>query len=249
MKEFKIEKKKNIFLIYFSFLLLYIILGELTPILNFLPKPQILLDSFFSLWTDYNLLAELGITTFTVYVGIFLGVLILEITSGVLVKFLSSNKYSLELFKFLKYFPAFFFAILFSFWFPDSIIAQLVFVVLAFVSIMFVPIQNALKNVNESYVDSALSYKVSESKLSKIIWKDSQPKIYSNLNRIHYYVWTLVMIFEYIGTFNGVGSVYYNAHNYNDYAAFFSLAVLIAFLIWIGDSLIILIKNKLIDWE
>ena len=38
-------------------------------------------------------------------------------------------------------------------------------------------------------------------------------------------------------------------HNYNDYAAFFSLAVLIAFLIWIGDSLIILIKNKLIDWE
>ncbi len=247
----KIEKKNKYqsFLIYFSILAAYIVLGEFTSLINFLPKPTILLDSFSSLWTDYNLLAEISISTTAVYLGLFIGIIFIEIASSFIISLFNEKRNVMQLFNFIKYFPAFFFAILFSFWFSDSIIAEIIFAIIAVIAILLSSIQSALNSTNKNYVDTSLSYNISKGKLAHIIWKDAQPKVYSNLKRVHYYLWALIMIFEFIGTFNGVGSVYYFAHNYNDYAAFFSLAILIAILIWIGDSLIILLKNKLINWE
>ena len=243
------NKKYNSVIIYFALIMIYIVLGELTSLLNFLPKPSILFESFVSLWSDYNLFAELSISTAAVYLGLLFGIAILELLSKYLISLKNESGKVFEYFAFLKYFPAFFFAILFSFWFPDSIIAEIIFSTLAVLAILIPFAQKAFSDANKSFIDSALSYKVSKSELTNIIWKDSQPKIYEKLTRVHYYLWILIMIFEFIGAYNGVGSVYYKAHNFNDYTAFFSLAILIAILIWLGDSLIRLLKNKIIFWE
>ena len=147
-------------------------------------------------------------------------------------------------------FPAFFFAVLFAFWFGDSILAELIFAVIVAVFFVTVDYMKAAASVPEEYLNSAKSLQLSNIELHKnVTWKYSLPILFGNLSKLHYYLWVLLLIYEFIGTVNGFGGIYNLALEYNDFSVIVLLGIIIALLIWLGNSIINYLQKKLVFWK
>ena len=230
---------------------LYVFLFEfILPINKVLPKPSLIYESIFSLWSDYNLLGAFAVSASAVYTSIIVGYLIINFTSGFWISVFKKNENILLPFRFFRYFPAFFYAVIFAFWFPESIFAEYFFALIAAVFFIALTMKTEIPKVKKEYLDSAKSLGVSESNInSKIIWKLIQPQVFESLTRLHYYLWVLVLVFEFIGKISGFGGIYDQLLSYNDFAGLFTLAIFISVIIFAGNSFINFFKNKIIYWR
>ncbi len=242
---------KHQLIVFLTFVFVYVLLFEfILPVNKILPKPSLLLESYSSLWTDYNLFGAFAITTSVIYLSIIVGYLFAASISGMLIKSFYNTPGIFNGLKIFRYFPAFFYAILFAYWFEGSIIAEFIFTFLAVVFILGLNIFNQLGSVKPEYIESAKSLGIYESKIySEVIWKSIQPEIFESLFRLHYYIWVLVLLFEFVGGSDGFGLIYRSLLTFQDLAALFSLAILISLLIWLGKFLIRFFQKKLIYWE
>jgi ABC-type nitrate/sulfonate/bicarbonate transport system permease component len=152
-------------------------------------------------------------------------------------------------FRLFRYLPAFFFAVIFNFWFSKNLIGEFIF---SFILVLFLVSKKLFeesKNVKEEYLLVARNLKLTPSDIyEKIYWKSALPVLSDYFKRIHYYLWVLVLVYEFIGNSHGVGSIYRASLAYNDFTALFTLAIMIALLIWFGDFFIASLKKKLIHW-
>lgn len=251
MKNFFGKNFKHQIAVFLTVVFVYILLFEfILPVNKILPKPSLLLESYSSLWFDYNLFEAFALTTSVIYLSILLGYLIISLFSGLLIRSFYDTPGIFNGLKIFRYFPAFFYAVVFAYWFEGSIIAEFVFIFIAVVFLLGLNIFDQLKNVKSEYVDAAKSLGISESKIhSEVIWKSIQPEIFDSLFRLHYYVWVLVLLFEFIGGSEGFGVIYRSLLTFQDLAALFALAILISLLIWLGKFLISFFQKKLIYWE
>ncbi len=242
---------KHQILVFLSVIFVYVLLFEfILPVNKVLPKPTLLLESYSSLWTDYNLFSAFAVTTSVIYLSLLLGYLFIILISGPLIKSFIETPGLYNGLKIFRYFPAFFFAVLFAFWFDGSIISEFLFSFIAVVFFLGLNIIENIKSVKEEYLDSAKSLNIPNSKIySEIIWKSIQPDVFNSIFKLHVYIWVLVLVFEFIGGRDGFGLIYRTVFAYNDLAALFALAVLISILIWFGKVLIRLFQNRLIYWE
>lgn len=234
-----------------TLLFVYIVLFEfILPVNKVLPRPSLLWESLLAVWPVYNLLFEISISTFIIYGAIISGYLLLYILRIPILKLLSIFSGGLELLKVFKFFPAFFYAIIFAYWFPESIIAEFIFILIAVLFYLFAAVKEYLPNLKENYILVAKNLETEDNKLySEILWKQLQPEIFSSLRKMHYFAWILVLIFEYISNYAGIGHIYNVALSYNDFAGLFSIAIYAAILILIGDSLIKFSKIRFIYWD
>ncbi|MFH1197033.1 MAG: ABC transporter permease subunit [bacterium] len=248
---FKNENLKNMLLVFLAFLLVYITLFEfILPVNRILPKPSLLWESFIALWAHYSLLQNFLVTGSVVYLGIIAGYLIISFLSGYLIKLNVELPGFFNGLRLFRYFPAFFFAMLFSFWFEGSLTGEYIFAISCAVIFIGIALNNSLKEIKSEYVYAALSLGIKKEKIYRdVIWKLNQPAVVRTLSRLHIYLWTLILIFEFIGASSGLGNVYRFIIYYNDFAALFASAVFISVVIWIGNILIGFIENKLIRWE
>jgi len=100
------------------------------------------------------------------------------------------------------------------------------------------------------YFHAAKSLGLSKGKiLSKVVWKNIQPKFYSNLSSIHSQAWLVILVYEFIGGVVGIGSVYRLAYNFNDVFAIISLGIFISLLIMTVNVLIKIVIAKIIFWN
>lgn len=248
-------QKKQILKNRLSFLLvllfIYVVLFEfILPFNKILPKPSLLLESLPALFEDYQLQTEMAITTTIIYLSIPVGYLILKVFSPVLSKVITMSPGVFNNFKLFKNFPAFFFAVLFAFWFDDSLFAELVFAVVASTFFLIVVYIEASQKVKQNYKDAAMSLLIVEKELhKKVVWKHTQPTIFSEMNRLHYYLWVLILIYEFIGGVNGFGSIYIYALDYQDFSAIVMLGIVVALLIWLGNSIIDYFHSRLVFWK
>lgn len=216
------------------------------PINKVLPKPSLIVESFSSLLYDYSLLNAFAISASAVYTSIIIGYLLISLTSGFWINTFLKNENITVPFRLFRYFPAFFYAVIFAFWFPESIIAEYFFALIAAVFFIAITVKSELCKVKGEYLDSARSLGIPE---SNIIWKLIQPGVFESIARLHYYLWVLVLVFEFIGRISGFGGVYSELLRYNDFAALFALAVFISVIIFAGNSFIIYFRNKVIFWQ
>ncbi len=239
----------------FKFLLVllfaYVVLFEfILPVNRVLPRPSLLLDSMIAVWRDYNLLYEISISTLIIYGAMIAAYLLIHLLRQPLLKTISLISGGLNLLRVFRFFPAFFYAVIFAYWFPDSLVAEFGFVLVAFVFYMLAEIRLSLPNVNNNYILVAGNLGVPENRVySEVIWKELQPGVFSALGRMHYFAWILVLIFEYIGNYAGLGHVYNAALTYNDFAGLFSIAIYASLLILLGDFLVKYAKKRLIYWD
>ncbi|MEW6507928.1 MAG: ABC transporter permease subunit [Bacteroidota bacterium] len=232
-------------------LFVYVVLFEfILPLNKVLPKPTLVLYSFGYIWTDYNFLEAVTITSTSVYLSLLLAYFVVNLTAGFIIKYAVEYPEAVEKLKVFRYFPAFFFAILFSYWFHNSIFAEFLFAFLSSLVLIVIQLIAALKNYNKVYVEVAKNLGVENQQIySKVIFKNLQPNLFTELVRIHYYLWILVMVYEFINSINGFGGVYRTALQYNDFAGLFSIAILISVLILFGSLIIKIFHEKIIFWE
>ncbi|MBU2493937.1 MAG: hypothetical protein KJ571_15015 [Bacteroidetes bacterium] len=245
-----INSKKKLIILLLVIAVYYFLFEFILPLNRILPKPSLLIESYSSLWNDYNLFSAFLVSASAVYTSIIVGYLIVNFTSGFWISTFIKNEKLLVPFKIFRYFPAFFYAVIFAFWFPESIIAEYFFGLIAAVFYFVLTIKNELPNVKIEYIDSAKSLSISESKINSIVlWKIIQPNVYDSISKLHYYIWVLVLIFEFIGKISGFGGIYNSLLTYNDFAALFALAIFISIIIFAGNSFINFFKNKIIYWR
>ncbi len=242
-------KSKLAFILVLVFI--YVLLFEfILPLNMVLPKPSLVFESFSYIWADYNFLEAIAITSTSVYLSLFVAYLTVSSLSGLVIKLAIEYPYAIEKLKVLRYFPAFFFAIIFSYWFENSILAEFLFAFLSSIILITIQMIIATKKHNKVYVDIASNLGIKKYKIySNVIFKNIQPYLFSELIRIHYYMWVLVMVYEFINAINGFGGVYKSALIYRDFSGLFSIAILISILILFGSYIIKIIHEKLFYWE
>jgi ABC-type nitrate/sulfonate/bicarbonate transport system permease component len=215
-----------------------------------LPKPSLVFESFGYIWADYNFLEAIAITSTSVYLSLVVAYLAVSSLSGLIIKITLEFPNAIEKLKVLRYFPAFFFAIIFSYWFGKSILAEFLFAFISSIILISIQLVIATKKHNKVYVNIATNLGIKKNKIySNVIFKNIQPYLFNELIRIHYYLWVLVMVYEFINVINGFGGVYKTALLYRDFAGLFSIAILISVLILFGSYLINKIHEKIFYWE
>lgn len=232
-------------------LFVYVVLFEyVLPVNKILPKPDLLLESLIAVWKDYSLLQSAAATTTIIYLSLALSYFIFIKAAPLLMRFFTAYNESAESLKIFRYFPAFFFAILFSFWFGDSFFAEFLFAVVVSFFMFSFSLFRYNGETNENYKLTAQNLGVAGNQLySKVLFKSIQPRIFEDMRRTHYYIWILIMIYEFVSSAEGFGGVYRQALNYNDFSALFSIAVIISLLILLGDLVYKIIREKIYFWQ
>ncbi len=249
----KIDNKKSFTVagITAVFILLYIVLFEFTIVTqNIFPKPSLLLESFISLWSEYKLLGGLAETTAVLFPAILFVILFIEVGIRIILTLFIEYSGVKNIVASFKYFSFFFFSLFFNLLWADSLLVEFIFVYFFVLSELLQVISSSLKLVRKEYIHSAKSLGFSKGEiLSKVIWKDIKPSVYSNLVVMHTRTWIVVIIYEFVGSLNGVGSIYKLAYNYNDILAVISLGIFIALLVLLINYLIKLVVARLIFWK
>jgi len=242
---------KNSLSILTAFVFVYVVLFEfILPVNRVLPKPSLLFESFIDVWIHYELLNNLIVSLSVIYFAITVGYLIISVLAGYLIKINFEFPGIFNGFRMFRYFPAFFYALVFAFWFEGSIIGEFIFALIGAVVFTGIALNNSLKEIKPEYLLAAQSLGIKKRKIyGDVAWKLNQPAVVKSLPRLHIYLWVLVLIFEFVGAHSGLGNIYRLILYYNDFAALFASALFISFIILLGSLLIGWIEKKLITWE
>ncbi|MDO8549017.1 MAG: hypothetical protein Q7S39_02550 [Ignavibacteria bacterium] len=242
----------KIYYFLFTYLVLWILLFEFVlPVNQVLPKPSIVIESFGSLWTDYDLLINFLSTISVIYISLTLAFFSVKILSPYLIEknnFISLFINSLEWFS--EFLPGIIIGLLLIFWFPESEFVEFIFAfTTAFTSIM-IKFQNESENVDKEYILSAQSLGLGENKLTKlIIWKNVQPELSEHIFNLHFYLWSMLIIFEFIKGGLGLGVIFRQALDYKDLSAIFSVFLITGLTVYLGTLVLKYIRNKFIFWS
>jgi len=246
----KNSSTKNSFSLFIALLFVYVLLFEfILPVNKILPRPSLFFDSFVHIWRDYNLTSAFTITTSVVYLSLIISFIVVFAAISLLFKIFIELEGTILSLRLFRYLPAFFFAIIFNFWFSEKLFAEFVFASLAAIFFSIQKLFEESKNVKEEYILVARNLGLTPSDIyEKVYWKSAQPTLIKYYERIHYCLWGIVLIFEFIGNSNGFGYIYRVALSYKDYTALFTFAIIISLIIWFGNFLIRVINKKLIHW-
>jgi ABC-type nitrate/sulfonate/bicarbonate transport system permease component len=235
-----------------TYLFLWVILFEfILPVNQVLPKPSIVIQSFGALWSDYNLPINFLSTITVIYLSLTVSYFFLKWISPFLAK--SNNPVSAFIFSlewFSEYIPGIIFGFLLIYWFPGSEIIEFVFAFGTAFSSLLIKFQKASGKVEKEYIDTALSLGISERLLIKEVkWKAIQPEIMKHIFYLHFYIWTLLIVFEFIKGGYGLGSIFESALRFNDISALFSIIIITGLTVYLGNSALKYLRNKFFFWS
>lgn len=233
-----------------TLLFVYILLFEfILPVNKVLPKPSLLIESFSSIWLDYNLLTSMALTTTAVYLSLILSFAVIFFLSKQFIYYIISFKDIYDSIEFYKYIPSLFAVIIFVYWFNDSILAEFIFGFVFASALLKISLFDELKNIKEEYYIAARNMGLNEKEIfKKVIFRSLEPALFKKLIKIHYSLWMIILIYEYIDG-NGFGGAYKKILLYGDFAGIFVLTIIISLLIWIGSLLLKFIQAKYFFWE
>lgn len=242
---------KNILYFLVAYLILWILLFEfILPVNEILPKPSIVILSFGALWNVYHLPINFLSTVSIIYLSIAVSYLLIFLLKGFLIKnnHLVKN-FFISLHWFSIYIPGIVLGLFLIYWFPNSFIITFVFALcIVFFSIVN-KFQMELSHINHNYVDSAKSLGADEKIISnKIIWNSIQHKLADHIIEMHYYLWTVLIIFEFIKGEYGLGVIFKQALNYKDLSALFSASIITGITLFAGLQALKYLRNKFFHW-
>ena len=187
---------------------------------------------FLSILQDYFVVQNLAFTSTVVYSALAILYLVLYVILHYTPSIINSFILVVEKLSFIKYLPVLVLAIILNLLFPGKVWAEFLF---AFVfSFIMVLIQ-----INKTKSRTNLEYSKFANHL-EINFELAKEKLYfSNLFRkiknIHYEVWLLVLVYEFINGQDGLGGVLKKGFIFDDLYAVIVTGFIIALLIWVID--------------
>jgi NitT/TauT family transport system permease protein len=232
--------------------LLWIILYELIfPPNHILPKPSIVMFSLISLFRDYQFLVNLLSSISAIYLSTF--------TAGLFIwlfrRYLINNKnifgyVAFSLHRIAGIIPGILIGLFLIVWLPDSEFSKYIFIFFACFSYLINKLENELKNVKSEYIDASVSLGASMNFISeKVRWKAVEPALAESITEMHFYLWSMLIVYEMINGGLGVGTVLRMAIQYRDLSGLFTSILIICLIIFSGSTLIKYLKNKFIFWN
>ncbi len=245
------KKIKIAFTAITTLIFIYLMLFEfIIPQNEIIPKPSLLVISLPSLWLDYDFPIRFTLTFSVVYISLFLGYVVLLLKRYFIIKFYYLFPNVLNIPNLLKYFPAFFYILISAYWFGNNIYFELLFGIIYAATLLTFSLLKEIPLVHREYIDAAKSLNVpTKTIFSEVIWKSLKPGIFNELIRLHYSLWILVLIYEYVANTNGLGLIYKLALLYKDPAVIIDLAVILSVVILFGKMVLSYLKNKFVHWE
>lgn len=248
----KIITKNDLLKIYWwlGFILAYIILFEFLIPNAVFPKPSILYESVLSLQRDYDILFNLFYSLSGIYFSLIISFLLLNYSSGIWISFLEKKYPVTGFLKSFLFFPLIGLLLAFIYNFPVSVISEYVlWIIVSFVFLLSV-LESNLKNMKREYIDSFQSVTVGRQGMIQVIkWKLMQPEVFNAVKNLHIYLWSVVIIFEFLKNHFGVGHIYNMAYQYKDYSGILALSFIVMLIISLGNLVIVFLKQKYFFWE
>ncbi|MCO6472629.1 MAG: hypothetical protein PHW27_04800 [Melioribacteraceae bacterium] len=226
---------------------IYILLFEFILLPNqFLPKPTILIESFLSLFSDYNFRYALLHTTSIIYAVIFLLYWMYRFLNSVTIKFSSLIPFKLNYTSYAVIFAPLFF----SFWLDIPLWGEVLYVFIVVDFQFFKTIHNSLRDIKPEYIIASKSLEISQKDAeTTIIWNLLKPEIFKSYKQINITTWMSVILFEYFTALDGTGSVLTSLVLYHDFSGIIAFMIVITLLIFVANLVIGYLHKKFADWE
>ena len=245
------SNKKYIFFLS-GFLVIGIIIFEFVlPPNHFLPRPSIALLSIIALFQDYQLLLNMFSSISAIYFSsIFAGLFIWIIRRHL---FMNKNIFgfiAISLKWIARIVPGILLGLFLILWFPNSESSKYILILFISFTYLFQKAENELKKVNCEFIDAAVSLGAGKNFIfEKVCWKVIEPALTEALTELHFYLWSILIMFELINGGSGLGAVLRSALLYKDLSALFISVIIICIIILIGAALIKYLKKKFIFWS
>ena len=232
-------------------LFVYVLLFEfILPINGLLPKPSFLAKSFHEVWNEYNLSASLSNTLLIIYVALIITYLIIYSTVPFLFKWFVDYKNSFITLGLFQYIPVFFVIVVFNLWFSDKLYGEFIFAMFFCLTLSLKKLFYESGNVKEEYILVAKNLGLTSMEISKqVYWKAVEPEFLKYFEKIHILVWSILLVFEFIGNANGIGKAVREALADTNLTAIIILVIIISILVVIGNIIIESFRRIFISWE
>ncbi len=234
-----------------ALLFVYVVIFQfILPVNKFLPKPSLFAESFLYIWKDYQLLIAISYTASLIYSLLILSYLFVFLVRGILIRFAIEYRQTILTLRLFRYVPLFMLLILFSYWFPASILAEYIFVVVLVIFYFADKIFSEVKHVKPEYVLVAKNLDVSKGEIYReVYWKEFQPGLFDVINHLQFYLWLVVLVYEFVGDAHGLGVVVRNALAFNDYTALLYFLLITTLVMWCFAAILNAIEKKLVFWN
>lgn len=252
MSEYFSDKRNLKKYVYFSaFILLYILLFEfLIPANTTFPGLSLIFESFLSMQLHYGFLKNALYTVSGIYLPMLAAYGVIRLFRTPLTGFLSAARDFTASLRLFKYFPVISIVTIYIYWFPVSNLSEILFTFLISIFYLLNVFIAGLGNVNRAYTDPFTALGAGKSFIYKnVLWKSLQPELLRSLQSLSFYLWTIVLFFEFIKGYMGIGNIYRLALSFNDISGLAAISILSALIIALGSWVIKLLSNKVIDWE
>ncbi|MGE5432011.1 MAG: hypothetical protein ACM3QX_13100 [Syntrophomonadaceae bacterium] len=252
MSEYFSEKRNLRKYAYFSaYVLIYILLFEfVVPAGRILPKPSLILESVSSLQIHYGFFMNALYTVSGIYLPMVLAYLVIWLLRVQLTGAALKAGDFLDSLRLFKYFTVISFITIYIYWFPVSNLSEILFTFLISLIFLLNVLSHGVHTVNRAYIEPFLPLKAEDSFIYKnIYWKSLKPAIFNSFQRLNIYLWTIVIFFEFVKGYMGIGNIYRLALSFKDLSGLAAVSVLLAVIIAAGGYIIKLLNRKVITWE
>ena len=245
------KKELPLYTYWLIIIAVYFVLFEfILPVNSFLPRPLLIIDSIAPLFKDYNLLRNLFYSASGIYIGIFLGYLLIWAFPVFFISILKNKVTLISSLGKLRYFPLAGIVALFIFWFPYSSISEYLFTVAFSLFFLLSVLFKETGLVKSEYVDSALSLGFTQKAIYKnIYWKSCEPVVFHSMIKLHLILWNVMLFFEFLKGGFGIGDIYRRALLYKDLSALITISIIFIIILFTGEYILKVLNKKFIHWE
>jgi ABC-type nitrate/sulfonate/bicarbonate transport system permease component len=246
MKEKTHTNSKYVYLL-IAFVLIWIVFYEFILSSNFiLPRPYFVMLSLGDLFAKYNILINIISTISAIYSTIIAAFIVMWAFRIYLVNGHNIIKYAAAaLGWFAGFIPSILIAIFLIYWLGGSEYVKYIFGFFTCFTLLFIKLEDETRKLGDEYIDAAVSLGADNKMVAgKIRWKAAEPALAGYVPEIHLYLWSMIIIIEYIKGGYGLGVVFREALLYKDLPVLFSSALFTLIVIFAGESLIKYFNNK-----
>ncbi|MFA7290294.1 MAG: hypothetical protein WC055_15575 [Melioribacteraceae bacterium] len=187
---------------------------------------------FVSIIEDYLVVQNLAFTSTVVYSSLAILYLFLYVILHYSPIATNALITILEKLFFVKYIPVLVFAVVLNLLFPGKIWSEFAFAFFYSFILVLIQINKTNNRNNSEYSKFAKGLSINfESVKEKLFYSNLSKKI----KNIHYEVWLLVLVYEFINGQDGLGGVLKKGFIFNDLYAVLVVGLIIGLLIWVID--------------
>lgn len=236
---------KNYSIIIISLVLWIILFEFIIPTNYFVPKPSVVLESFSSLWNDYNLLLNLISTIGCIYLSILIAIIFSNFLSNKMIDKKMSKYLARERNKGHMIFLIFGFLILSTIWFSEFYLFKIIFASAISTSAFTIKNLRGMEKVDPNFIDSMRSFGFSKGVIqNKIISKLLRPKLLNYVKNYQFVLWMILIIYEILIGKEGIGVMLKKIVEYKDLSAAVALLLILGSIILLVDRIYsAMIKN------